>query len=147
MLKNELDWIVRRDIWRAKAQEIRAEFERNRWVQTVTALCFSFVHATDFLEWHCRNVHDPRSLAIILHKAEEELASKLHPDPYIGAFKYFMHSIRDLHLYDAILEPTAPGGTKWSAHLNCSMYSDPLTCNLSSEGSAIYPYVLSIPCR
>ena len=30
MLKNELDWIVRRDIWRAKAQEIRAEFERNR---------------------------------------------------------------------------------------------------------------------
>jgi hypothetical protein len=31
MLKNELDWIIRRDIWRAKAQEIRAEFERNRY--------------------------------------------------------------------------------------------------------------------
>jgi hypothetical protein len=30
MLKNELDWIVRRDIWRAKAQQIRAEFELNR---------------------------------------------------------------------------------------------------------------------
>jgi hypothetical protein len=29
-------------------------------------------------------------LAIILQKAEEELASKLHPDPYIGAFNYFM---------------------------------------------------------
>ncbi|KIM91229.1 hypothetical protein PILCRDRAFT_811740 [Piloderma croceum F 1598] len=73
ILKNELDWIVRRDIWRAKAQEIRAEFERNR------------------------NVHDPRSLAIILQKAEEELANKLHPDPYI--------------------EPTMPGGTKWERNI------------------------------
>ena len=30
MLKNELDWIVRRDLWRAKAQQIRADFEANR---------------------------------------------------------------------------------------------------------------------
>ena len=32
MLKNELDWVVRRDIWRGRAMMIRAEFERNRWV-------------------------------------------------------------------------------------------------------------------
>lgn len=31
-LKNELDWIVRRDIWRAKALQVRAEFEANRFV-------------------------------------------------------------------------------------------------------------------
>jgi hypothetical protein len=29
MLKNELDWVVRRDIWRGRAMMIRAEFERN----------------------------------------------------------------------------------------------------------------------
>ena len=32
-----------------------------------------------------RNVHDPRALAVILEKAEEELARKRHPDPYIRA--------------------------------------------------------------
>ena len=32
MLKNELDWVVRRDIWRGRAMIIRAEFERNRSV-------------------------------------------------------------------------------------------------------------------
>ncbi|KZP04572.1 NDUFB9, NADH-ubiquinone oxidoreductase [Athelia psychrophila] len=76
-LKNELDWIVRRDIWRAKALQVRAEFEANR------------------------NVHDPRSLAIILEKAEASLASKLHPDPYI--------------------DPEMPGGTKWERNIPPAM--------------------------
>ncbi|KAF8897779.1 NADH-ubiquinone oxidoreductase complex I subunit [Infundibulicybe gibba] len=58
-LTNALDWTVRRDLWRAQAMEIRAEFERNR------------------------NVHDPRALALILEKAEADLAHKKHPDPYI----------------------------------------------------------------
>ncbi|KAG6854355.1 hypothetical protein C0991_007860 [Blastosporella zonata] len=58
-LTNALDWTVRRDLWRAQAMEIRAEFERNR------------------------NVHDPRALAVILEKAEADLAAKKHPDPYI----------------------------------------------------------------
>ncbi|KAL4081321.1 hypothetical protein V8B97DRAFT_1863621 [Scleroderma yunnanense] len=60
MLKNELDWVVRRDIWRGRALMIRAEFERNR------------------------NVHDPRALAQIIEKAEADLAQRLHPDPYIS---------------------------------------------------------------
>lgn len=34
MLKNELDWVVRRDIWRGRAMVIRAEFERNRYVSS-----------------------------------------------------------------------------------------------------------------
>ncbi|KAF9226905.1 hypothetical protein BS17DRAFT_728864 [Gyrodon lividus] len=59
MLKNELDWVVRRDIWRGRAQLIRAEFERNR------------------------NIHEPRALAQIFEKAEAQLAKRLHPDPYI----------------------------------------------------------------
>ncbi|TCD69994.1 hypothetical protein EIP91_005244 [Steccherinum ochraceum] len=58
MLTNELNWIVRRDLWRAKAVAIRAEFENNR------------------------NVQDPRALAVIFEKAEAELAERLHPDPY-----------------------------------------------------------------
>ena len=35
MLKNEFDWVVRRDIWRGRAMMIRAEFERNRLVLDV----------------------------------------------------------------------------------------------------------------
>lgn len=31
MLNNSLNWTIRRDIWRQKAIEIRAEFERNRY--------------------------------------------------------------------------------------------------------------------
>ncbi|EGO27615.1 NDUFB9, NADH-ubiquinone oxidoreductase [Serpula lacrymans var. lacrymans S7.9] len=73
MLKNELDWVVRRDLWRGRAMLIRAEFERNR------------------------DVSDPRALAVILEKAEADLASKLHPDPYIP--------------------PTMPGGTKWERNI------------------------------
>ncbi|ETW83680.1 hypothetical protein HETIRDRAFT_123478 [Heterobasidion irregulare TC 32-1] len=59
MLKNEMDWVVRYDLFRARALNIRAEFEKNR------------------------HVHDPRALASILEKAEAELAEKRHPDPYI----------------------------------------------------------------
>ncbi|KAF9814396.1 hypothetical protein IEO21_05130 [Rhodonia placenta] len=57
-LNNELNWVARRDIWRGRAIAIRAAFERNR------------------------NVHDPRELAIILEKAEADLAERQHPDPY-----------------------------------------------------------------
>ncbi|KDQ64420.1 hypothetical protein JAAARDRAFT_28050 [Jaapia argillacea MUCL 33604] len=72
-LKNSLDWTVRRDLWRGQAMMIRAEFESNR------------------------NVHDPRALALILQKAEEQLAAVQHPDPYIPA--------------------VFPGGTKWERNL------------------------------
>ncbi|KAJ7682436.1 hypothetical protein DFH06DRAFT_1289905 [Mycena polygramma] len=58
-LKNSLDWTIRRDVWRGKAMEIRAEFERNR------------------------DVKDPRQLAQILEQAEAKLAAWKHPDPYI----------------------------------------------------------------
>ncbi|KAG8757375.1 hypothetical protein FRC11_004589, partial [Ceratobasidium sp. 423] len=67
------NWCIRRDLWRNKAIEIRAEFERNR------------------------NVKDPRAIAQIITEAEERLAARAHPDPYIHA------------LY--------PGGTKWERNL------------------------------
>ncbi|KAI9633002.1 uncharacterized protein MKK02DRAFT_40382 [Dioszegia hungarica] len=57
-LVNSLNWYIRRDLWRDKAIEIRAEFERNR------------------------NISDPRALALVLEQAEERLAKDLHPDPY-----------------------------------------------------------------
>ncbi|KIP12778.1 hypothetical protein PHLGIDRAFT_9838 [Phlebiopsis gigantea 11061_1 CR5-6] len=58
ILTNELNWTVRRDIWRGKALAIRAEFDRHRDVQ------------------------DPRALAELFDKAEAELSARLHPDPY-----------------------------------------------------------------
>ncbi|KAH9943215.1 uncharacterized protein BXZ73DRAFT_97268 [Epithele typhae] len=58
ILKNELNWIVQRDIWRARALSIRAEFDANR------------------------NVRDPRALAAILAKAEADYEERKHPDPY-----------------------------------------------------------------
>ncbi|WFD24421.1 hypothetical protein MEQU1_003121 [Malassezia equina] len=57
-LRNSLNWRIRRDTWRADAAHIRAQFEYNR---------------------HVRN---PRELASIFNKAEEQLASRQHPDPY-----------------------------------------------------------------
>jgi len=58
MLRNSLDWHVRRDTWREEARNIRADFELHR------------------------NVRNPRELANLLNKAEEKLASQKHPDPY-----------------------------------------------------------------
>jgi len=58
-LTNELNWAIRRDAWRQRAVQIRAEFERNR------------------------NIKDPRALAEIFAKAEARLKETLHPDPYI----------------------------------------------------------------
>lgn len=57
-LRDSLNWRIRRDAWRADASYIRAQFEHNR---------------------HVRN---PRELATILNRAEEQLASRQHPDPY-----------------------------------------------------------------
>ncbi|GAA5983534.1 hypothetical protein JCM10908_000322 [Rhodotorula pacifica] len=57
-LKGALDWYVRRDLWRNKAIEIRAQFERNR------------------------NVRDPRAVAALLNEAEREVQKVAHPDPY-----------------------------------------------------------------
>ncbi|KAF8338827.1 NDUFB9, NADH-ubiquinone oxidoreductase [Cantharellus anzutake] len=59
LLKNSLDWTIRRDIWRQQALEIRSEFERNR------------------------NVTDPRAIADLLARGEAQLEATLHPDPYI----------------------------------------------------------------
>ena len=36
-LTNALDWTIRRDIWRGQAMQIRAEFEKNRWVRLLDA--------------------------------------------------------------------------------------------------------------
>ncbi|BGO99761.1 hypothetical protein NBRC10512_003168 [Rhodotorula toruloides] len=57
-LKGALDWYVRRDLWRIKAMELRAQFERNR------------------------NVRDPRAVAALLNEAEQEVQKLSHPDPY-----------------------------------------------------------------
>ncbi|KAH8096740.1 hypothetical protein BXZ70DRAFT_334374 [Cristinia sonorae] len=88
ILKNELDWIVRRDIWRGKAVAIRAEFDRNR------------------------DVSDPRALAAIFAKTEAELAARRHPDPYR---REFIPCGFELTTVDTAqwIAPSAPDGTKW----------------------------------
>jgi len=40
-LTNELDWAVNRQEWRARAMNVRAEFERNRFAPTVDETGFS----------------------------------------------------------------------------------------------------------
>ena len=40
-LTNELDWAVNRQEWRARAMDVRAEFERNRFAPTVDETGFS----------------------------------------------------------------------------------------------------------
>lgn len=57
-LRDSLNWHIRRDAWRQDAIRIRAEFEFHR---------------------HIRN---PRELASILHRAEQQLEHRKHPDPY-----------------------------------------------------------------
>lgn len=78
-LNNELNWTVNRDVWRGRAIAVRAEFERNRCVAGVLRIRPSL---TKPIFMAGRNVHDPRELAIILQKAEADLAERLHPDPY-----------------------------------------------------------------
>ncbi|CAO1636115.1 unnamed protein product [Sympodiomycopsis kandeliae] len=58
ILKNELNWLVRRDLWRDRAIEVRAEFERNR------------------------DIRNPREIARVLDQAEKQLKGIQHPDPY-----------------------------------------------------------------
>ena len=97
MLENERNWVVRYDLFRARACAVRAEFERNRYV--FIQPCH---HPSSLLLRIStqRNVHDPRALAAILEKAEEELARKRHPDPYIRAFlKMFLTPHASAHLY------------------------------------------------
>lgn len=62
MLRNSLNWNVRRDLWRVDAQRIRAEFEHNR------------------------KVSNPRELASLFQRAEAYLEQNGHPDPYRRAY-------------------------------------------------------------
>ncbi|KAI7880169.1 hypothetical protein K492DRAFT_162919 [Lichtheimia hyalospora FSU 10163] len=57
-LKTSLDWYIQRDLWRQKALDIRAQFERNK------------------------NVSNPKEIQLLLKNAEKELQSWAHPDPY-----------------------------------------------------------------
>ena len=154
MLENERNWVVRYDLWRARACVVRAEFERNRCVFhfLLPYLCCS----NDL----CRNVHDPRALAVILQKAEEDLARNRHPDPYIRAS--FSQSIAHLAFSPSLtIAPrhfaTAaafPGGTKWyeALYLPCDSFLTSLRllylfwrCCWGLAGNATYPYVLTRP--
>ena len=44
VLQNELNWIVQRDLWRARALSIRAEFESNRCAPIVTFTASGMAH-------------------------------------------------------------------------------------------------------
>ena len=80
MLKNELDWVIRWDLWRPRALAIRAQFEQNRCVTGGTRKVKCIVDDV------YSNVRDPRALAKILEKAEAELKAKKHLDPVIRAY-------------------------------------------------------------
>lgn len=80
-------------------------------------------------------MHDPRALAVILEKAEEDLEAKRHPDPYTRAFHWFQ-SLR----WALIMFPSAacsPGGTKWWAIrtllIRCVAVLNLYICELGKE--------------
>jgi len=58
-LKNQLSWIIQRDVWRVHALELRAEFDRNKNVDMETA-------------------------QKLLEDGEKRYKRNIHPDPYIG---------------------------------------------------------------
>ncbi|OZJ04732.1 hypothetical protein BZG36_01821 [Bifiguratus adelaidae] len=57
-LKTSLDWYIRRDLWRQKALDIRAQFEANK------------------------HITSPKELEQIFAQTEKELDKWAHPDPY-----------------------------------------------------------------
>lgn len=60
----------------------------------------------------CSHVSDPRELAVIFSKAEAELASKKHPDPYIRTwptYSAFVPFVLIRHLQPQ-QPPVAPNG-------------------------------------
>lgn len=57
-LKLALDWYIQRDLWRQKALDIRAQFERNK------------------------HVTSPKELQALLKETEKQLQEWAHPDPY-----------------------------------------------------------------
>ncbi|KAI8388778.1 uncharacterized protein BYT42DRAFT_544013 [Radiomyces spectabilis] len=57
-LKLSLDWYIQRDVWRQKALDIRAQFERNKHVTST------------------------KELQALIKKTEQELEAWAHPDPY-----------------------------------------------------------------
>ena len=78
-----------------------------------------FTHWSNILLILYSNVHDPRALAAILQKAEADLASMKHPDPYIREFRWLIPLL--VICSNKATAPTAPGGTKWCVsriHLN-----------------------------
>lgn len=79
-LTNDLNWTIRRDLWRANSLAIRAEFERNRYVRFGACIVSRLWRPT--LLYVNSDVHDPRALAAILEQAEADLAKRLHPEPY-----------------------------------------------------------------
>ena len=124
MLENERNWVVRYDLWRARACVVRAEFERNRWVFPPISYLYMYV-----VQRLCRNVHDPRALAVILQKAEEDLARNRHPDPYIRALSPNAFHSPSLTMKPVFVTAAAfPGGTKWYVvlYLPCGGFLTPL---------------------
>src|SRR6267142_5984252 len=65
---------------RVCAQSVNKRTELARF----TTILILFLSPPSFAQK--RNVHDPRALAAILEKAEEKLARKRHPDPYIRVY-------------------------------------------------------------
>lgn len=110
-LKNSLDWVVRRDIWRDRAIEIRVEFERHR------------------------EVRNPRELANLFQRAEKELETIKHPDPYkreyclskssiAGVTLLLSCSTKSLTLYSHLTAPMFEDGTKWERNIPPPVFSE-----------------------
>ena len=64
ILQNELDWIVQRDLWRARALTIRAEFERNRCVPMTLRVVEGHQHVLHAL-CECSNIAEMSTILVL----------------------------------------------------------------------------------
>ena len=71
------------------------------------------IRDSDELDALISNVHDPRALAVLLERAEEELARMKHPDPYIRESVCLDFRVVLVLTIATVSAPLFPGGTKW----------------------------------
>lgn len=102
-LKTSLDWYIQRDLWRQKALDIRAQFERNK------------------------HVSNPKEIQLLLKNAEKELQSWAHPDPYKRTLSFCLllciEKYSYLYMCVLYIAYLGPDGTKWERNLPPIMVS------------------------
>lgn len=111
-LTNELDWVVNRQEWRARAMNVRAEFERNRFAPSavdgtgftiLTTRTGTFTTRELWLQY-CKRLRRTSLTTVTQIVTSVSSLAILFLSLTLSCFVY-------------ILAPSMPDGTKWSVSL------------------------------